>query len=336
MPTEASPNGDAVNAHAGRAEVPTLAVDSRCQLGECILWCDRRNAVFWTDIVSARLWMHVPRTGVTARWDLPAPLGCFALCDDGRLLLGLAKGLFLTVSDPASCAPHPSTCGDSLLAPVHGAHPPLTLRHVIDVEPERGDTRINDGRSDRHGNFVFGTKREGDAGAPGSFYQFSFRRGLRRLALPDAVIPNSICFGRDGRTMYFCDSSVPEILCCDYDPDDAAVSRIRLFTRVDSEGASPDGSIVDADGCLWNAQWGAGRVVRYRSDGRLDRIVAMPVANPSCCTLGGPAYDQLYVSTAREDMDAEALARTPQAGGVYWLPLQGIRGLPESRVAAEP
>jgi sugar lactone lactonase YvrE len=313
-------------------ELPTLAVDSRCELGECVLWCERRSALFWTDIVSARLWMHVPHTGLTTHWGLPVPLGCLALCSDGHLLLGLAKGLFLVESDLMESSPVPFDINSDTASPK--SNRPLLLRHIVDVEAERSDTRINDGRSDRHGNFVFGTKHEGEVGPPGRFYQFSFQHGLRVLALPNAAIPNSICFGLDGRTMYFCDSRIPEILCCDYDPDEAVVSRVRVFTRIDLEGASPDGSVIDAEGCLWNAQWGAGRVVRYRPDGSLDAIVKVPVINPSCCTLGGPAFDQLYVSTAREDMDAAAQASMPHAGGIYRVELKGVGGLPESRVAA--
>lgn len=295
----------------------TLAVDSRCELGECVLWCERRRALYWTDILSGRLWMHIPETGSTMHCELPQLLGSFALCSDGQLLLGLAKGLFLT--DPGGAR-------DTVLA----------LRHVVDVECDRSDTRINDGRSDRDGNFVFGTKRETEGGEPGSYYQFSFSRGLRRLAMPGAAIPNSICFGLDGRTMYFCDSRNPEILCCDYDPNLAKVSNVRVFAHVDVEGASPDGSIIDAEGHLWNAQWGAGRIVRYRPDGGIERIVTVPVPNPSCCTLAGAAFDQLYVSTAREDMDEEALALMPHAGGLYHLPLAGVRGLPESRTQVAP
>lgn len=301
-----------MSAHAAADAQAVLAVDSRCELGECVLWCERRGALFWTDITSARLWMHVPDRSITRHWDMFDRLGCFALCDDGRLLLGLAKGLSLF--DPDADAP---------------------LQHVVDVERGRDDTRLNDGRCDRHGNFVFGTKHErGDAS--GSYYQYSFTHGLRRLALPGAAIPNSICFSSDGGTMYFCDSRVPEILCCDYQPAGAAVSGVRLFARIDAAGASPDGSVVDAEGCLWNAQWGAARVVRYRPDGSVERIVPVAVKNPSCCTLGGAAFDQLYVSTAREDMDADELARMPHAGGVYRLTLADVRGLPESRVAAAP
>ena len=296
---------------------PTLLVDSRCELGECVLWCERRGALLWTDIASARLWMHVPGNGVTRHWNLPELLGCFSLCDDGQLLLGLAKGLFLADLDNTE-----------------GAN--LPLRHIADVERKRDDTRINDGRSDRHGNFVFGTKNERDDTASGAYYQFSFAHGLRRLALPAAAIPNSICFSLDGRTMYFCDSRVPEILRCDYDADRAVVSGIGMFTHIDAEGASPDGSIIDAEGCLWNAQWGAARVVRYRSDGSVERVIPIPVKNPSCCTFGGAAFDQLYVTTAREDMSRDELTRMPHAGGIYRLQVMDVRGLPESRTAAAP
>jgi L-arabinonolactonase len=299
-----------------------LVVDSRCELGECVLWCERRQALLWTDIPNGRLWAHAPNTGTTQHWDLPERLGCFALCSDGRVLLGMAKGLFL--ADPLSAD------GTTDRGAVQSTG--LALQYVTDVEPEREDTRINDGRSDRHGNFVFGTKYEGGQGAHGSYYQFSFAHGLRRLALPGATIPNSICFSLDGRTMYFCDSCAPEILCCDYDAEQASVSRVRVFARVDAEGASPDGSIIDAEDCLWNAQWAAGRVVRYRPDGSMERTITVPAINPSCCSLGGTTFDQLYITTAREEMDADALMRTPHAGGVYGLRLQDVRGVPENRV----
>lgn len=294
-----------------KAPAVALAVDSRCELGECILWCERHNALFWTDISGARLWMHRPDSGETRHWNVPAPLGCFAFCDDGRLLLGLAKGLYL--ADPIHCA------GDV-----------LPLSRIVDVEPQLDHTRINDGRCDRDGNFVFGTKSEGLA-ADGSFYQFSFRHGLRRLDLPRAAIPNSICFSHDGGTLYFCDSRAAEILCCSYDSPSAGVSDVRAFARIDA--GSPDGSIIDADGCLWNAQWGAARVVRYLPDGSVGDSVALPVKNPSCCAFGGGSLDRLYVTTAREDMTDGELAAMPQAGGVYRIDLAGAKGLVENRVA---
>lgn len=296
--------------------VPSLAVDSRCALGESVIWCERRAALFWTDIDASHLWMHRPYGRLTRHWVLPDRLGSLALCQTGQLLLGLAKGLYLADPDAAQ---EEGTA--------------LSLEKLADVEAGNAETRINDGRSDRNGNFVFGTKSERSDNAPiGAFYQYSGQHGLRRLALPAAAIPNSICFDADGRRMYYCDSVEPRILYCEYDARAAEVSGSRVFAEVDAAGASPDGSIIDADGHLWNAQWGAGRIVRYRRDGDVDRVIPLPVKNPSCCTIGGAAYDRLYISSARVDNSAEELARTPGAGGIWQVPLPRALGLPESRI----
>lgn len=303
---------------ADKMPMATLAVDSRCALGEGILWCSQRAALFWTDIEGCRLWMHSPDDGITRSWPLPDRLGCLALGHGSRLLLGLAKGLYVADIDAAIEASSDTA---------------LPLQHLIDVEADNHETRLNDGRADRHGNFVFGTKSERADGAPiGSFYQYSAEHGLRRLALPNAAIPNSICFSPDGATMYYCDSPQRRILCCDYEARTATVSRQRVFAELDHPTAEPDGSIIDAEGCLWNAQWGGGQIVRYRPDGTVERTIAVPADQPSCCTIGGAAYDRLYITTARIGLDDIALAAFPHSGGVFQLPLQGALGLPESRI----
>ena len=301
-----------MNATPPDTTTATLAVDSRCQLGEGIVWDDRAACLYWTDILSARLWRHVPASGQTDAWCLPEPLGCLALCEDGRLLLALAKSIRIAA------------------VPVPGV--PLVLDTLSALEPELdASTRSNDGRCDRHGNFVFGTKDETGADPPlGRYYQFSAAHGLRPLPLPAAAVPNSICFSPDGATLYYCDSAQPRILRCHYDPVAARLSPPSVFAGIDGEGA-PDGSTVDAHGYLWNAQWGGGRVVRYAPDGSIARIVAIPAGMPSCCAIGGADLDTLFVTTAREEMAAGALAAAPTAGGVFALPLGARLGLPEAR-----
>ena len=292
MPTAAWPSGDPVS-----VALATLAVDSRCALGEGILWCGRRRVLYWTDILAAELWRHDPASGDTHTWSLPAPLGCLALGEDGRLLLGLAKGLY--ASDVEAQL---------------GARTLATTK-LVDVDAGEPMTRINDGRADRHAGFVFGTKSEhADLRPAGRFYQYTAAQGLRELALPRAAIPNSICLDAAGTRMYFCDSVTPRILQCRYDAASAAVSDVGVFVELETAAAEPDGAIVDAEGALWNAQWGAGRVVRYLPDGRIDRIVQVPAPQPSCCVL---REDTLYVTSARIGLDAGALAAHPLSGGVF-------------------
>lgn len=293
--------------------VATLAVDSRCTHGEGVIWCERRQALFWVDISGKRIWRHDPGSARTLQWALPDRPGCLGLLEDGRLLVVMAKSIAL--ADPDAPA------GE------------LPLRHLADVEPGDPHTRSNDGRADRHGNFVFGTMDEhAEKAGRGAFYQFSLRHGLRRLPLGGVSIPNSICFSPDGRTMYYCDSVRPQILCCDYDPDAAHAANPRVFATLDLGDAEPDGSIVDAEGFVWNAQWRAWRVVRYRPDGSVDRIVRMPVKHPTCSAFGGSALDRLYVISSRLDHTPSELADTPSSGSLFECS-PGTAGLPESRIA---
>jgi sugar lactone lactonase YvrE len=105
-----------------------------------------------------------------------------------------------------------------------------------------------------------------------------------------------------------------------------------VFAETPGPFGGPDGSCVDADGCLWNAEYGRWRVVRYTPRGGVDRVVPMPVANPTCCCFGGPGLDTLYVTSARQRLAPGELARQPLAGSVFALN-PGVRGLPESRYA---
>ncbi|MBN8260695.1 MAG: SMP-30/gluconolactonase/LRE family protein [Xanthomonadales bacterium] len=290
----------------------SLLLDCRCELGEGILWCSRRRVLYWVDILVCALWRCDPASGHAQSWRVPEPLGCIGLGEDGRLLLGLAKGLYAADVEAAL------------------EQPALALQKLADVEADDPHTRINDGRADRHGGFVFGTKDEHPEGrGAGRYYQYTAQHGLRELRLPPAAIPNAICFDATGGRMYFTDSPTGMIRACDYDPSTAMVDAPRDFASVDVQGAEPDGAIVDAEDALWNAQWGAGRVVRYLSDGRIDRIIALPVSQPTCCVLAG---DALYVTTARVGLAPDALARQPAAGGVFRVPVPAGLARADDRV----
>ena len=144
------------------------------------------------------------------------------------------------------------------------------------------------------------------------------------------IIPNSLAWSPDGRTMYFADTYRHTIWAWDYDPATGAATRERVFA--DTGAGRPDGSCVDADGCLWNAEYGAARIVRYAPDGKVDRTIELPFDNPTCCCFGGAQLDELFITSARQRLSAADLARQPLAGSVFAV-RPGARGLPESRFA---
>lgn len=289
----------------------SLAVDAKCVLGEGATWCARSGRFYWTDIEGARLWRYDPRDGRSTSWAMPERLATFALCgDEHLLLLGLASRLAFFDLNTGE------------------------LRSIVDVEPGL-NTRVNDGRCDRQGRFVFGTKDEASPVQPiGGFYRLGHDLSLERLPLPAPAISNSIAFGPDGATMYYCDSPTREIRACDYGRD-GSVSNDRVFTRLTDATGEPDGSTIDRDGGLWNAQWGGARVVRYDATGNETERVIVPTTQPSCVAFGGAQLGTLYTTSARVGLDAAALAADPLAGGVF-IATPARRGLPEPVFLGRP
>ena len=89
-----------------------------------------------------------------------------------------------------------------------------------------------------------------------------------------------------------------------------------LVARID-EG-SPDGMAIDDEGCLWVAVWGGKRVDRIdpRSGERI-ATVSVPASHVSSVAFGGAGLDELYITTARDGLDAHELQAEPHAGDLF-------------------
>ena len=88
----------------------------------------------------------------------------------------------------------------------------------------------------------------------------------------------------------------------------------------------PDGSCIDAEGCLWTARFGAGRVIRYDPEGKPEREVVLPAQNPTATTFAGPGMTTLIVTSSRFGLDTPT-----EADGAMFAVETGIPGHPENR-----
>jgi len=282
-----------------------IAVEAANELGEGVVWDAARGEVLWTDIIGRAFWSFYPATRRFAKLDLPERLACFAPLGGASILAGFASGL--ARFDLAS-----------------GARAPLAA-----IEEDLATTRLNDGKRDRAGRLVFGTMDEASQRRPLGHVWLYDGETAPRILFGGVLISNSIAFSPDGRLMYFADTPLKKILVFDYDLDEGQVSNRRIFAEVGPEGGFPDGSTVDADGCLWNAEWGGARVVRYRPDGRVDRVIPMPASQVTCCAFGGDDFSTLFVTSARNGLSDAALAAEPHAGALFAVNA-GARGLADA------
>ena len=272
-------------------------------LGEGVLWDNVRKRVWWTDIQERRLYRYEPLSRALERFDLPERLASFGFIEGSERIIAAFESGF------AHYHPESGTL-DWISRPTHAA----------------ANVRFNDGRVDRQGRFWAGSMVEDHSKAVGKLYCLA--KGISTEQLGDIAICNSLCFSSDGQHMYFADSPRREIVKFDLDADTGALSNRQIFVRT-ARGAYPDGSAMDSDGHLWNAQWGAGCVVRYAPDGTISGRIELPVTQPTC-VFGGDAFDMLFVTSAREGLDAATLATQAQAGDVFIFQTD-VTGCKESR-----
>lgn len=278
---------------------------TRSILGESPVWCERRQQLFFVDSRAPALRSYDPASGEIISHPLPETTGSVCLTQSDDLLVAMVSGIYSVSAD--------GTLGASIAAPETG----------------KPDNRFNDGRCDRAGRFIIGTMNDRARLPTGSLWQLG-RGGECRFLADDIIVPNSIAFSPDDRQMYFADTYRHAIYVFDYDIADGSLGNRRLFSNMEGWRGRPDGSQTDADGCLWNAEYAGGRVVRYRPDGRIDKIISLPVSQPTSCTFGGRNLDELYITTASQRLSAEQLQAEPLAGAVFVVK-PGVSGLPEGR-----
>ncbi|AUT47406.1 SMP-30/gluconolactonase/LRE family protein [Achromobacter sp. AONIH1] len=284
-----------------------ILADVKTTLGEGPLWDVDEQRLYWIDSFDGRVFRCTADGRELRAWDVPQKIGSMALRKQGGAVVSLARGFhFLDFRS-----------GEVEL--------------IVDPEPDKPANRLNDGKVDRQGRFYAGSMDTQEAGPNGALYRLDPDLSLHRLDT-GIVVSNGPCWSPDGRTFYFADTWSGEIWAYDCDPASGAISNRRTFTRVDmSGGGAADGSTVDAEGYLWNAQVYDGKLVRYAPDGSVDRVIEMPVKKVTSVMFGGPELDVLYVTS----MAKPPLPRFPQdgvaRGSLFALHGLGVRGLPEPR-----
>lgn len=276
-----------------------------CELGEGPSYDQATGTLYWFNIVHGQLLEH-GRSGVTKAHDLGQMASALAIVDDKRQLVFTETGLQLRDTETGK----------------------LTLH--TPVEAENKSTRSNDARVHPSGAFWLGTMSKTHEKKAGAIYWF-FKGELRKL-YDGITIPNSIAFSEDGTVAYYVDSGEKLLMRVDCDPATGLpTGEPKLFGDHRQSAGDVDGSVVDRDGILWNACWGASAVNAYAPDGKLVRSIPMPVTQPSCPAFVGANADRLAVTSAWADQNEAQRAADPDAGKTFLIDFP-VRGRFEPRV----
>ena len=280
----------------------------QCSVGEGPVWDVGDQALYWIDIVGRKVLRHDPHTGASRTWDVPDVIGSMALRRGGGAIVALTNGVHTLDFATGACA---------------------MLATSDDLDSQ---VQLADGKVDRRGRFVVGSSDRGMKETRGKLYALDPGAGSLREIDAGITLSNGPCWSCDDATFYHADSVAKTIFAYDYDPAAGTIANRRAFARTDTLGGIPDGATVDAENHVWSAICEGGKVVRYRPDGTVERVIDLPVRLPGGVIFGGPRLDQLFVTS----LSPAFLGRPaePQDGCTFVIEDLGIRGLPEPRFAA--
>ena len=282
-------------------------VDIKTRLGEVPTWDPIRQRLFWIDIFDGRLF-SCDEFGANLRaWETFQKVGSYALCEHyNGAIVALEDGLHRLNFDTGE------------------------LEFITNPEPNMPFNRLNDGGVDRQGRFVFGSMNRMEEEKTASLYRLNTDLSVDKLET-NINTSNGICWNAEGDKFYFADTWQGEIWSYDYASDHQGLSNKTVLCSIDmSDGGSADGATVDAEGYIWSTKVYSGQLVRYSPQGKIDRILDMPVKKVTSLAFGGKNLDVLYVTS----MSQPPLERFPGdnqlRGSVFAIYDLGITGVAET------
>jgi sugar lactone lactonase YvrE len=292
--------------------VPVLP-DQRFKLGEGPFYDGTCRTLYWVDIIAGEAWSLSLASGDSHTWRFGQPVSAIVPRQNGGLLVALADGL-------------------AFLDPANGKHTPF-----VAPEGAASGNRSNEARVDPQGRFWLGTMQN-NIGPSGEDLPITRSQGALYRVTPDGAITrmeknigisNTLCWDEARGRLYFADTRAGVIYAYDWDSATGEIANRRVFAGHHERGF-PDGSALDADGYLWNARWGGSCLIRYAPDGRIDRIVDVPVQQPTSCVFAGDDLKTLYVTSARaglgetaNELDGALLRASVDVAGQACTPFAG-------------
>jgi len=294
-----------------------LTVDCKNHLGEGPVWDVAEQRLYWVDSTAGEIWSCRADGSDVRTFYVPTYIGSMALRERGGAVLALASGLAFYEFDTQK------------------------IEIINNPFADQPDYRFNDGKVDRKGRFYAGCMGYDFDPADVTIPRKPSGNGVLYRLDPDlSVTPvddgficfNAPCWSTDNRTFFCGDSEHKTIWAYQYDLETGAISDKRPFISDAGYVGTVDGATVDTDGFLWNAKVLAGRIIRYRPDGAIDRVIDVPVRNVTSIAFGGPELDVLYFTSMGRPMRGIP-PKEPGAGGLFAIHGLGVNGIPETRFA---
>jgi sugar lactone lactonase YvrE len=281
-----------------------VVLDSRATLGEGAIWDSRKKLLYWIDILKGQVHTFNPATGQNSHIEIGQYVGTVVPRQNGELMLAMKNGF-------------------GSLNPDTGK---LTLIHNPEVHLP--GNRFNDGKCDPAGRFWAGTMSMEGKEKSASLYCLHTDFTVQKM-IENVSISNGLVWTSDNKTFYYIDTPTFQVAAYDFELSTGKITNRRIVISIAEQEGFPDGMTIDAEDMLWIAHYGGGQVCRWNpKTGKKMQSIQLPVSQATSCAFGGENLDELYITTARENMPEEQLQKEPLAGALFRVLKMPVKGVP--------
>lgn len=274
-----------------------IIADAKATLGECPIWDAHTQTLYWIDILDKRIY-----AGSDLLVELDELIGCIAPRRSGGLILAQRFSFASLDLDSGKLTP------------------------LATLQEEPSNNRFNDGKCDPSGRFLAGTMDMGEKDPCGSLYSWDGKSVTKLLS--DITVSNGLTWSPDYKSFYYIDTPTHDVKAFDYDLGTGMIGNPRSAINIPKSFGWPDGMTADTQGNLWIAMWGGAQVTKWDPNtGQLLEQIPVPARNVTSCVFGGKNLNELYITSARRDLDENILAQYPLTGGLFRLQTN-VEGMP--------
>ena len=277
----------------------SVAVSRRAQCGEGPIWDSTASAVHWVDIVEGEMLVTDFASGATRITTYPEMVGAVAPRIAGGVVAAVTSGFIGLDADGV-------------------------IDRRADILPE--GIRMNDAKTDPAGRLWSGSCEMDFASGLGGLWRLDDKWEVT-LVLSNLTLPNGLGWSPDAKVFYLVESQSRQILRFDFDLESGTLTSTGSVL-VDADAfrhGLPDGLAVDNRGHLWVAEYAGSAVHEFSPEGIRLRTVKIPTKQTTSCNFVGPALDELWVTSAAQQIDP---AQDAEAGSIFRVNGLGAVGLP--------
>ena len=259
-------------------------------LGEGTLWVPNLNSLFFVDIKKKKILILNTKTKNKKILNVNKEIGFICYLKKNIFILGLKSELRIVDLKRKKTI------------------------YSINVELNKPNNRINDGKVDPEGRLWFGTMDNFEKKKLGSLYCLDNYLKLHKIDT-GYFITNGPAF-IDKNNFYHTDSRKKIIYKIRINNKLKIIRKI-IFLKFHKSEGSPDGMTTDINNNLWVCHYHGAKISVYNTKGEKIHQIIIPAKNITNCTFGGNFNNKLFISSARKGMNGEEIKKYPLTGSLF-------------------